>query len=65
MITLKINIAMNGHKIGDKINLQTDIDGNIIDSFWSRRLADAKIDNCVEVVLPENEIGEKSKKGIK
>lgn len=65
MITLKINIAMNGHKIGDKISLETDVDGNIINSFWARRLADAAIDNCVEVVLPEVEIGEKSKKGIK
>lgn len=56
---------MNGHKIGDKISLETDVDGNIINSFWARRLADAAIDNCVEVVLPEVEIGEKSKKGIK
>jgi len=61
MITLKINIAMNGYKIGDKLKLETDIDGCILDSFWARRLKDSKIDGCVEVVQPKEV---KRKKGI-
>lgn len=55
MIALKINIAMNGKKIGDIIKLETDENNNILDNFWARRLEDSKIDNCVEV-MPEKNI---------
>ena len=59
MITLKVNIAMNGYKTGDKIKLETDKQGNILNSFWSRRLKDAKQDNCVEVVEENKKKGSK------
>ena len=49
MITLKINVAMNGFKAGSTITLAADLDGNILDDFWSRRLKDAERDNCVEI----------------
>ena len=53
MIILKINIAMNGYKVGDTLKLKTDKGGNILDGFWSRRLKDSKIDGCVEIVQPK------------
>lgn len=62
MITLKINIALNGYKVGDKLSLETDADGNIIDRFWSRRLKDSEIDGCVEVMQSKEA---KKKKGDK
>lgn len=67
MITLKINTAMNGYKKGSTISLQTDDNGNILDSFWARRLKDSEIDNCVSIVNPVVTLDseEKTKKGNK
>ena len=53
MIELKVNIALGGKKAGDIIQLETDSDNNIIDSFWAKRLKDSVRDNCVEVVPPK------------
>ena len=53
MVKLKVNISMNGKKAGDFIDIPTDEKGNILDSFWARRLEDSKIDNCVEIVETE------------
>ncbi len=50
MITLKVNVALNGKKPGDIIKLDTDKDGVILDGFWFRRLQDSARDNCVELV---------------
>lgn len=50
MITLKLNAALNGLKVGEQITLETDKDGVIIDNFWFRRLQDSERDNCVEIV---------------
>lgn len=59
MITLEINVAMNGYKVGDKIKLETDKQGNILDIFWARRLKDAKQDNCVKVAEVNKKKGSK------
>ena len=52
--TLKV-LAENGIanvKHGETITLDSDNNGIPLDKFWRRRLADSKIDGCVEVVKP-------------
>lgn len=50
MIHLKLNVPLQGHKVGDVLTLATDSDGIILDEFWFRRLQDSRIDNCVEII---------------
>ena len=47
---IKLNAQLNGHKIGDIIEI------NINDRFWRRRLKDSKIDNCIEIIADNNNI---------
>lgn len=49
-IKLKLNHRMLGYEAGREVAIQTDKDGVPLDKFWRRRLKDAGIDNCVEVV---------------
>ncbi len=49
---LKLNQPMKGYETGRTVTVQTDADGVPLEKFWRRRLRDAKIDNCVEVVKP-------------
>lgn len=66
MITLQVNIAMNGYKVGDKIKLKTDSNGIILDTFWRNRLKDASQDGCVEIFqIDNNQDDKKIKKGNK
>ena len=58
MIKLKVNFDLGQHKAGTILSLKTDNKGNILDNFWSRRLKDSIIDNCVEIVKEDK----KSKK---
>lgn len=53
---LKLNHSMLWHKKGDIIEVK-EIDGQPSDLYWRRRIKDAKIDNCVEIVseLPKHE----------
>ncbi len=57
-IKLKLNQPMLGYAAGREVTIQTDKDGVPLEKFWRRRLKDAEIDNCVEVIKPS-----KSKKG--
>lgn len=50
MIKLEVNTELRNIKAGSIIELETDEEGNILDSFWARRLQDSPIDNCVSVV---------------
>ncbi len=50
---IKLNTDLNGLKKGRVINVETDCNGTIIDSFWRRRMFDSLIDNCIEVVVEE------------
>lgn len=61
MIKLKINTPMAGYKAGDTVNIESDKKGNPLDNFWFRRLKDAQVDGCVEIVKEQKE----SKKGNK
>ena len=44
---LKIN-NVPGHQ--GIIDVQTDVNGLILNKFWRNRLRDSKIDNCVEII---------------
>ena len=51
---LKLNQPMAGFEAGREVTVQTDANGVPLEKFWRRRLKDAEIDNCVEVVkLPK------------
>lgn len=52
MIKLKLNMAMAGYEAGRTVTVQTDASGVPLEKFWRRRLKDATIDNCVEVIKP-------------
>jgi hypothetical protein len=57
---LKLNQPMKGYEAGREITVQTDSNGIPLEKFWRRRLRDAQIDNCVEVVKPSKTKREKS-----
>lgn len=52
LIEIKINMFMPHYEVGQVIRVATDDDGTPLDVFWRRRLKDAKIDGCCEVVQP-------------
>lgn len=62
-IKLKVNVPLLGKRAGETLVLETDQYGVILNSFWRARLADAAIDNCVEVISDASE--KSSKKGDK
>ena len=47
---LKLNNPLAGYEAGRTVSIQTDANGVPLEKFWRRRIRDAKIDNCVEVV---------------
>jgi hypothetical protein len=47
---LKLNQPMQGYEAGRVVSVQADSAGVPLEKFWRRRLNDAKIDNCVEMV---------------
>ena len=53
-ISLKLNADLKGKKAGSIVTIEIDRDKVIIDPYWRRRLKDAEIDNCVEIVKIEN-----------
>lgn len=53
---IKLNIPLAGYQKGQTISIDADSKGTPIDKFWRRRLKDAEIDNCVEVVKAPSEI---------
>lgn len=56
---LKIN-NVSGHKSGKVLEIKVK-DGVPVCKFWRKRLKEAKIDNCVEVVKTRAKRKEKSK----
>ena len=53
-IKIKLNVALKNHGSGSIIEIETDNEGTPIDIYWCRRLKDAEIDKCVEIVKEEN-----------
>lgn len=49
---IKLNRIMGTLRKGLIVNVESDKNGNPIDVFWRRRLKDAEIDNCCEIVKP-------------
>lgn len=52
-VQLKVNVNMGDLPAGKVIDVLADDDGIVLDPFWRKRLKDAKIDNCCELVVPE------------
>lgn len=54
MNTVKLKVHnVPGHPANGKtVTVPADANGNPADPFWRRRLRDAQIDGCVEVVSP-------------
>ena len=46
---IKLNADLNGHKKDETIEIKDD-KGVPLDQYWRKRLRDAKIDKCVEIV---------------
>ena len=49
---IKINKEIPGYKIDQIVQVATDKENIPLDHFWRRRLKDAVIDNCCEVLKP-------------
>lgn len=61
-IKLKINVPMNGLKVGKEIKIPCDSNGTPTDKFWRRRIEDSPKDNCVEVIEEKKDTPKKIKK---
>ena len=63
-IRIKIN-SKNFHKgtkllpVGKKVAIEVDKKGKPIDTFWRKRLEDAKIDKSIEIVKKSKKVKEK------
>lgn len=60
-IKLKINSPHLGYSIGTEVDVEVNKQKVPLSRFWRRRLADAKTDNCVEVVKKPSKPNLKSK----
>ena len=49
---IQINKSIPGFKTGSVIDEKSDSKGTPLDIFWRRRLKDAVLDNCCEIVKP-------------
>lgn len=49
---IQINKSIPGFEEGTIIDVTTDSKGTPLDIFWRRRLKDAVLDNCCEIVKP-------------
>jgi hypothetical protein len=56
LIRIRMNKAIPGFPAGRTTTVVADPEGTPLDEFWRRRLEDAKIDNCCEVVVLEPEL---------
>ena len=58
---IKLNAPMQGYEAGREVTIECDSSGVPLKKFWRRRLKDAKIDNCLEVVKPSKSKKEQGK----
>jgi hypothetical protein len=49
-VSLQVNLPVGGHKAGTVLKLRSDGNGKPLNSYWRRRIVDAKIDNCVTLL---------------
>ena len=66
-IQIKVNGTIPGHPPGSIVKVAVDAEGTPLELLWRRRLKDAKIDKCCEIVPgskgPEPKIHEEPKPG--
>jgi hypothetical protein len=48
---IRLNTPLLKHPQGKELDIEF-ADGVPVDRFWRRRFADAKVDNCIELVKP-------------
>ena len=53
-ISLRLNTDIGGKKKGTIVSVEIDINKVIKDKYWRRRLEDAALDSCVEIVKNES-----------
>ncbi len=53
-LKVKINGTIVGYSVGQVISIVADDNETPFDEFWRRRLKDAEIDNCCEIVKPKS-----------
>lgn len=58
---LKLNAPLRGLPAGHVERIKV-IDGVPVDRYWRRRLKDATIDNCVEILIPKTKTATPKKK---
>lgn len=51
-IKIKVNRRLPGYRVGQVVEVKADAEGTPLDQFWRRRLRDARMDGCCEVVAP-------------
>ena len=49
-VNIKLNADLNGYKKGKILKIIVDKKGIPVDNYWYRRLKDAEIDNCIEII---------------
>ena len=52
-VDIKVNHGIAGRKAGEIVKVEVQSNGSPKDLFWRRRLRDAEIDGCVELVKDE------------
>ena len=65
MVKIKIKKKMTHYDVDQVVNVASDPNGVPLDLFWRRRLRDAKIDGCCEVVNDALPTTNKSRGGDK
>lgn len=59
-IRIRVNGTLPGYPPKQTVAVEADSEGTPLSEYWRRRLKDAKIDNCCEVVPPETARREES-----
>ncbi len=54
----KLNVPLRGFKKDTILSLDCNEQGLPWDSYWNRRVIDAKIDNCIELVEAPKKVKE-------
>ena len=57
-ILIKINKAFDGHKPNQLVKVECDLSDIPFNLSWRRRLKDAELDRCCEIVKPVEKVAE-------
>lgn len=61
-IKLKVNFTDKNYKSGTVVKVRCDDKGIPLSHFWRKRIKDAEIDNCVELIKPPKTVKARSDK---